>query len=345
MDTLIPDLFKIVDAKLDIVEHILLNESPTNDYINYTTNPKWLLFLIKKGTSRYWVETDVLVSDNHVDWLKHLVIHRQTASAFINLCRISKMSLDKRPELYSLALNNNMIDIYNSQIFETSIMYGRLDDFIAYVKDMEIFDTNMFVLIYEYGHQNIIDYIETHPGCSYVLNNNRSKIVHGMIRCKNRTYNRDLIKWMLVNAIAGKKFKTYLKFLCRCSEYVKDIDLIIEVFGTKCYTRYSYEMLDSALKGNNSIVVDYLLKTQYTRDKRRCLEMCIKYNSISYIREILKDNTVLVEFGYLDLFNTTIETVDLIFPYLSTKLTVADVLEKLQYTQAYVLFCHLMQLI
>ena len=349
MNTLIPDLFKLVDAKLNIVEHILLNESPTNDYINYTTDPKWLLFLIKKGVNRYWVETEVLISYNHISWLKHLVIHRGSSSVFIRLCRISKMSLKKRPELYRLACNNGMIDNYNEQILEASIINGYLNDFIVYIENIKVLYPYIFKMIYEYGHQNIINYIEANY--SYMVSSYRSDVVSGMIKCRNRTYDRELIKTMLVDIINNDHFNSYSKFLDLCSMYIEDLDWIISVFGTRCYNDFAIYMLDSALSTNNSTVVDYIIDLSINQlikfDKNQCLELCIKHNSIANIHKILNSfkNPYSIELDYLDLSNTTIETINLIIPYLSTKLTAIDILKKLQYTHAYVLFCHLMQLI
>ena len=339
MNTLVPDLFRLVDDRLNIVEHILLNESPTNDYINYTTNPKWLLYLIKRGTGSFYIQTGVLFSGNHIDWLKHLVIHSKSVDAFIDLCTISKMSTEKRLELYNLALKNDMINIYDHQVFRASIVNGYLDDFVAHIKDMQVFDPSIFEMVYEHGHQNIIDYMEAN--CSYVMNNNLSEVVSGMIKCKNRTYNRDLIKTMIINIINGGRFGAYMKFLRLCSMYINDFDWIVSVFRTRCYRELDFEMLDSALSTNNSVVVDRLMNSSLKLDKLRHLDLYIKHNSITNIHKILKSLTE----PPMIIFNITIETINLIFPYLSTKPTVDDLLMKFKYTSGYVLFCHLMQLI
>lgn len=348
MDTLIIDLFRLVNARFDIVQHILLSEAPTNDYINYTTNPKWLLYLIKRGTSRYCIQTNVLIPGNNVDWLKHLVIHNKSLDAFIDLCTISKMSTEKIPELYNLAHDNDMMHIYNREILRASITSGCLDDFVKQVNDMQIYYPNILEMTYRYGHQNIINYLETN--CSNAINNHPLEVVKGMIECKSRTYNRGLIKTMLIDLI-GIEYRDYLKFLHMCSMYIDDFDWIVDVFLDKCYKDYGLYMLDSALSTNNLVVVDHLIERSPNLNKHQCLNLCIKHNSIVNIHKILRtlSEPSTIIFKDLNLSNVTIEVLDLIFPYLSTKPTVDDILVKFRstsgYSSKYVLFCHLMQLI
>lgn len=334
MNTLVFDLRNLVCNHLNVVEYFQIVDNPVCDHVNYKLDPKWLLYISSNKDEL----VKQLIENKQHDWLMHLVIYGSSDRAFRGLCRL-KNNID----LLTLAHKTNNLVVYNDELLRTSIISGSLDDFIRYARGLKQFKGKTIRDIYRYGHQNIIDHVEKHH--EKILRVNK-KVIHGMIKCVNRTYDPQIMKTMLLMAIQ-QRFE-YIRFLQRCSKYTKYIKLIINVFGPRCYKNHGLIMLDAALSKNNLVVADYIIEhTEFTdKIKYEFFKLCVKWNSTYHIvRFLTMDIPQPILFTHFNLTNTTIETIDLIYPHLYYKPSQLEIEYNFKCTGRYDLFCHLMKLI
>ena len=365
MNTLIPDLINLIYNHLDIVQLSFIQPDVQNNYLEYKTDPKWLLYLIRKKDHRV---LDYLVDTRNIDWLVHLGKYTNDTEVIIKRICLMLIQDLKFTSAFSLAVN--LDQSYKHQVISKaltkSIEAGKFEVFKLLVEQQSINVMEVICSVYKYGHKDIIDYCEKIVGPEIRSKNK----IQGMLMCKKNLYNRnDLIELIKDDIIDNRKSQLEYWFDV-CGKYAPDGRFLEAIFTSEQLEHNCIDILKGAVNsdgGNNDAIIDYIIdrfyitKSKYaivdyivstfytTRDMSYrnglIVQLLVYSNAIKHLNKlIIRDRQNFDQHGVFRYFNNiSIETIELILPYTSYTI---DMLIKMCncYNVRYDLICYLCSL-
>lgn len=365
MNTLISDLTNLIYNHLDIVQLSFIKSDIQNNYLEYKTDTKWLLYLLKKNDHRV---LDYLVEARNIDWLIHLGKYTNNTEVIIKKICLMLIQDLKFTSAFSLVVN--LDQSYKRQVILKalikSIEAGKFEVFKLLVEQQSFNMMDIICEVYRYGHKDIIDYCEKIVG---PRTRSKHKIL-GMLMCKKNLYNRnDLVELIKDDIIDHRKSRLEYWFDV-CGKYAPDGRFLEAIFTSEQLEQNCITILKGAVNsddGNNDAIIDYIIDRFYITKSKYAIvdyivgtfyttkdmsyrnglivQLLVHSNAIKHLNKlIIRDGQNFDRHGVFRYFdNISIETIELILPY--TNYTVDMLIKKCNcYKIRYDLICYLYSL-
>lgn len=320
MNTLISDLTNLIHNHLDIIQSCFIELDVQNNYLEYKTDPKWLLYLLRKKDKRV---LDFLIDSKNVDWLVHLAKYTNSKKIIEKICQL--LIRDANFTLASSYWTNMTPGDKRLMIIEAIIKSIEVGDFVCFKtlieNEFDMLEAEVISAIYKHGHKDIVEYYEKNTK-TYLENTMPHKIL-GMLSCQKNLYDRNILITLVKHEIRDSRALWLEHWTVECGSWAPDGQFLEAIFTPEQLDSNCLKLLNGAVCNNNNAIIDYIIDRFYIMDDKyhsrraEMVQLLVHCNATKQLNKlILKDSNNFNQYGvfrYID--NISIKTIKLILPF------------------------------